>query len=490
MKFTATAVVVAIAASFGINPVRGELFDGDGKSGKQSPSASLDEFRYTEPANFAGDYTQCSVSVIHSSASGILDNTYHGCAENASPVVFTVTKTDEFGAYKATTMPPEFVLSDDFAMGGWQGFAKGNTLLMSSFGEATLSIFPDRVVKSVIYNNSPNTMTCSAFKKGVMECMAVFTEYCSEVSDQDELANPYCENKEGDWLNTYSMRSVFVREGFSCPSSPPGFCESTPLLRNPISEDTVAAECGGSYSGNIVVSLKKDLNCNKDNTISGPDAAFTLTNGATLDCEGHELSMGDDVDIRYGIKMFNTATVRNCNVSKFRFANAEIKFPSESGTTKTIINSSFNESRDGDGVHVEKDNWGDLTNNIVLKDVTASSNYDYGLNIGGAVIKLEGNVRANDNGNMGIGFAYYNKIEVIGQVEVRNNAYGLYVFYPSSGYLTLIGDATFTACGNTYYDMSRYGGAEVLPQNNGEYFCQTQDTNNGQTTLPICGPCS
>ena len=512
MKFTATAVVVAIAASFGIKPVRGDsLFDG--KSPKRSPSSggSVDEYSYTESTNFAGTYTQCSVSVIHSSASGDLDDTYRDCAdENSSPVVFTITKTtgDGYGAYKATTMPPEFV-SDDFVMGGWQGFANGNTLRMSSFGAAVFSMFPVRAAQPVLYNDSPNTMICSAFKFGVLQCMADIPEYCSKVSGEGVLLPvPYCEDREGKWLNTYSMKSVFVREGFDCPPTPPDYCESLPLPRNPITEDTVAEECGGSYSGDIVVRLEDDLECSVGNTISGPDAAFTLTNGATLDCEGHELSMGDDVDIRYGIKMFNTATVRNCNVSKFSFANAFIK--SQSGTT-TIADSTLSGSNYGVWVQQEYSQEGNV---VVLENVNASFNSGYGGDgygiyspgEGGSShkIKLEGSVIANENGNdyfggAGIGLAGYNNVEVFGQVDLSNNLqYGLLLFYLSSGDVTLIGaDATLTACGNTKSypsaDIASFSsGAQVTPSYpDGEYRCD--NVYNGEFgTLPanLCDPCT
>ena len=468
MKFTATAVVVAIAASLNINPVRvrADLFDVDGKTPKRSPSSSgsLDEYSYTESTNFAGTYTQCSVVVTHSSASGDLDDTYRGCTdENSSPVVFTITKTgDGYGAYKATTMPPEFV-SDDFVMGGWQGFAKGNTLSMSSFGAAFYSMFPKRVAQPVLYNDSPNMMICSTFKYGVLECIADITEY-----------------KEDEWLHTYSMKSVFVREGFSCPTPPLGFCK-TPFFGDPISEDTVADKCGGRYSGNIVVSLKEDLMCNQDNTVD-EEAAITLTNGATLDCEGHELSMGDDVNIQFGVLMIDTATVRNCIVSKFELSNAEIE--SQSGVT-TITDSTFSESKT-DGVWVEQDHSQE-GNVVVLKNVIASSNTRYGIYSPGAggdnnshKIKLEGSILANQNGSEGseggggFGLAGHNKVEVFGEVRLLDNVqYGLLFLRLSSGYVTLIGGDIFYACGNSRADIASFSSrAQVTPSYpDGDYYC-------------------
>ena len=485
MKFTATAIAVAIAAaSFDIiNPVRGNTLFGDTKSGKRpstsSTSDSLEEYRYTKPADFAGDYTQCSVSVTHSSEeSGPFDNDiiYHSCDENenSSPVVFTVTKIGEYGAYKATLMPS--ILGREFTLGGWHGHAKDSTLSMVSFGpgEGTLLLLPSDIQQPVLSNDLTSTMTCSLYQKGVMECMAVFTK----------PAVPYDENREGKWLSTYTVNTVFVRDGFGCPSSPPDFCEA-PLLGNPpITEDTVAEKCGVSYSGNIVVRLDKDLECRENNTeISSNQysgAAITLSNGATLDCGGYELTMGDIPYLDWhGIKMFDTAFVRNCIVSKFMRSNAYID-AKNADNTFAVVNSTF--SGGENGVYVAQDSSSISLNDIVLKDVTANSNDRDGFLFSGQAvghsstepayydeyhtIKLEGEIRANYNGRNGMGLAWRNFIQVYGKVELKNNGQsflncpwcsvgGFYVLHPGIVNMTLIGDdTTFTSCNNTVYDMA------------------------------------
>ena len=52
---------------------------------------------------------------------------------------------------------------------------------------------------------------------------------------EDNFTAPFCQGREGQWLNTYSIKSISVLEGFEfeCPSPPPGFCESTTLLTGP-----------------------------------------------------------------------------------------------------------------------------------------------------------------------------------------------------------------------------------------------------------------
>ena len=242
--------------------------------------------------------------------------------------------------------------------------------------------------------------------------------------------------------------------------------------------------CGRSYSGDdVVVYLNRDLECRQDNTIPGPDAAFTLSNGATLDCGGYELSMRNDVNIRYGVKLIDTASVRNCGVSKFVKSNARIE--AQNANTFSIINSSFSSSEFG--VFVAQDNNENSRNVIVLKDVTANSNDSDGIYFSGQsdslkkydephTIKLEGEIRANNNGRNGMGLAWTNIVQVYGKVELKNNGQsflncpwcsvgGFYVLFPGTLNMTLIGDdTTFTSCNNTVYDMvNRNPGQELHP---------------------------
>ena len=291
------------------------------------------------------------------------------------------------------------------------------------------------------------------------------------------------------------------------PSDSPSQSQ-TPTISAAPSPDPMM--CGRSYSGDdVVVRLNRNLECRQDNTIPGPDAAFTLSNGATLDCGGYELSMGNDVNIDFGIKLFDTASVRNCGVSKFVMSNARIE--AQSGTT-TIVNSTFSSSSDGYGVflkHLGFDDSG-FSNVLVLKDVTANNNFYDGFLFGSQTqfllltqhkIKLEGEIRAYDNGQNGIGVHAGHVIQVFGQVEVKNNPWGFYLMYPGEVNMTLIDDATFTSCNNTVYDMSNMNlGEEKHGKDNlvehtefnpkdGAYFCDTQDRPE-LARLPNCRPCN
>ena len=123
-------------------------------------------------------------------------------------------------------------------MGGWQGFAKVNTLNLNSFGVGTSFVAPELNITNstrVFYNDSPDTMTCDIYKDGILECTSALTEYCTPASMEDNFTAPFCQGREGQWLNTYSIKSISVLEGFEfeCPSPPPGFCESTTLLTGP-----------------------------------------------------------------------------------------------------------------------------------------------------------------------------------------------------------------------------------------------------------------
>lgn len=118
----------------------------------------------------------------------------------------------------------------DFSLGGFQGYANGNTLSMDSFGEGTSFFNPaTSAVETLFHNDSPDSMTCTLYKDDIMECTSVLTEFCSEVSIEDDISADACLDREGKWLNTYSIKTIHVLDGFDCPAPPPGFCESNVL---------------------------------------------------------------------------------------------------------------------------------------------------------------------------------------------------------------------------------------------------------------------
>ena len=84
-------------------------------------------------------------------------------------------------------------------------------------------------LRMVFYNDSPDTMTCDIYKDGILECTSALTEYCTPASMEDNFTAPFCQGREGQWLNTYSMKSIQVMDGFECPVPPTGFCETNPF---------------------------------------------------------------------------------------------------------------------------------------------------------------------------------------------------------------------------------------------------------------------
>ena len=255
MKFTATALVVAIAASFGVNPIRGQsLFDENGRELRGRRPKKLGKYKFTEPADFEGMYRTCHYSVIRSSSTGIQPGTFHACIghENtpfwAGEGKFILQKGDEFGAYKGvviddTNVVVEFPDIPSLAMGGFQGFADGNTLSLNSFGTGGAIInnngtvpedgtrrlfFINPGVGALINNDTPDTRVCTLFDEGIMKCTTILIEYCSGASNGGFTA-PFCQGREGQWLNTYSLKTISVKDDFECPEPPPGFCETKPF---------------------------------------------------------------------------------------------------------------------------------------------------------------------------------------------------------------------------------------------------------------------
>lgn len=238
MKFTAAAV--AIAASFRVNPIRGESVDENGRElrgrGKKGQK-KLGEYKFTEPADFNGVYHYCRYSIIRSSSTGIQTGNFHACIghENTPSWVggnslFILEQEDEFGAYKGVVVDNqdvvvEFPDIESLTMGRFQGFANGNTLSLNSIGVGVTG--PGGVLLNI--NDSPDTNVCTLFDNGILECTTILTEYCTQATIEDDFTAPFCQDREGEWLNTYSIKSIQVMDGFECPDPPPRFCETNPL---------------------------------------------------------------------------------------------------------------------------------------------------------------------------------------------------------------------------------------------------------------------
>ena len=115
-------------------------------------------------------------------------------------------------------------------MGQWQGFAKGNILNLNRFGEGAIATDKDAddIKGTQVFNDTPDTKTCTLYEGGILACSTVLTEYCSKASLEDFTA-PFCKDREGKWLNTYSVTSIATLDGADCPSPPPGYCDSNPF---------------------------------------------------------------------------------------------------------------------------------------------------------------------------------------------------------------------------------------------------------------------
>lgn len=239
MRFTAAAV--AIAASSLVNPINGEsLFDDNGRElrggGKKKPE-KLDKYKFTEPADFTGVYHECHYSVTRSSSTGIQTGNFHVCIghENTPSWLkgadFIIQKDDEFGAYKALAVDDsntivEFSDFDIVTMGGLQGFAEGNTVTFHSIGVGA------SILEGVLLNinDTSDTKICTLFDEGIMQCTLTLIEFCGAASIAgDDILSTFCHDREGEWLNTYSIKAIQVKDGFECPEPPVGYCETNPL---------------------------------------------------------------------------------------------------------------------------------------------------------------------------------------------------------------------------------------------------------------------
>ena len=194
----------------------------------------LEEYGKVQPADFAGTYKICHYSATRNSASGFGDGVYHACpginvpdwAESLKDVT-TFTKKDDFGAYQsdADGSPSPGVGSSGAEDMGWAGYASGNVLKMTSFGVGAKA-----EGEFILFNDTPDTKTCTLYRRGVMECETVLTEYCSAATVSVGSCAP---EDEGKWQNTYIVKAVHALAGATCPAPPAGFCETNNLPEDP-----------------------------------------------------------------------------------------------------------------------------------------------------------------------------------------------------------------------------------------------------------------
>ena len=240
MKFS--AIVSSAAVAIGGTSVQARK-RGNSKSPKSS-DASLEEYCYTEPANFEGVYDTCWYSVIRNSFSGFDTGTFHVCFDENTPDWVNnrgrsvLTKTDAYGAYQSVTMfnPVEFV--DNLAI-QHQGFAKGDTISLTTFGVGGIPVNSTtdtpidnsnstNATEILTNNDLPDSKVCKLRKGGIMECTDTVIEYCSPASLLD-FTKLFCEGRIGQWMVSYTLYSVFARDIANCPSPPEGFCKTNPV---------------------------------------------------------------------------------------------------------------------------------------------------------------------------------------------------------------------------------------------------------------------
>ncbi len=87
----------------------------------------------------------------------------------------------------------------------------------------------------VLPNDHPDTQECTRYDDDIMKCILYFTEYCgNETSNHTSLPSA-C--KVGDWLMTYTVESVLVLDGSTCPEAPIGFCDDPFTQGRKLQED-------------------------------------------------------------------------------------------------------------------------------------------------------------------------------------------------------------------------------------------------------------
>lgn len=133
------------------------------------------------------------------------------------------TKTDAYGAYQVEGIfdPVEFV-GDMVAH--HQGVAKGDTITLANFGIGSITVSD----QDIAHNDTPDTTVCQLRKGGIMECTTTLIDFCSPQSLKD-FTEPFCKDKVGQWLNTYTLDYVLAADIANCPTPPGDFCETNPM---------------------------------------------------------------------------------------------------------------------------------------------------------------------------------------------------------------------------------------------------------------------
>jgi hypothetical protein len=225
MKFSTISVTSATTLAF-----TGAFVSASTKSSKskscssKSSKSDLEPYCYSSPADFEGVYKTCWATVIRSSATKIMEGTFHMCEDKGyfKLSLQNFTKTDDYGAYASTSK-----INTGLDLGSFQGVANGNTLPMAAFG-AGIEILPvpPFFEGGTAPNDSPDYQTCTMHAGNVMECSSFHTEYCAQGSELFGCANV----PEGtSWLNTYSIKNVLVPDGDECPEAPELFCDTNKI---------------------------------------------------------------------------------------------------------------------------------------------------------------------------------------------------------------------------------------------------------------------
>lgn len=230
MKFSATVTTAAAVAIGGTSVMVQAKKRADTKSSKSDGEGedSLKEYSYTKPANFEGVYHTCSAKVIRNSATGIGTGTYHVCYDENTPDwikrgTLKFAETDAYGAYQVVSAFDPVEFEGDMAT-QLQGFAKGDTISLATFGIGSITA----ITNTVVHNDTPDTRVCHLRKGGMLECTTAVVDFCSPFSLNDFTA-PFCEDRVGQWLNTYTVSSVLATDIANCPTPPGDFCETNPL---------------------------------------------------------------------------------------------------------------------------------------------------------------------------------------------------------------------------------------------------------------------
>jgi parallel beta-helix repeat protein len=183
----------------------------------------------------------------------------------------------------------------------------------------------------------------------------------------------------------------------------------------------LAQNCGDIVTGEVT--LTSDLTCPTGH-------GLFVGSGATLDCNGHNITGGDDAE-QYGIYLRNVsdATVRNCTIQHF-----EVGFRIVAGNSITLQNN-LSQLNTRYGVEVTQESTGAL-----IQGNTIYSNSDEGIHLSGptssdAAHQLVGNTLTGNSAE-GIYLYYSNASTITGNTIENQGAAGIYMKGASRNTLT------------------------------------------------------